>query len=75
MFKLFNLIVTIVVSYWLFQSLEGFNRGFDLSVETGHYGMLIYKGFYSLFYTLWLLTIYVVMFGSSEIYVTTKNQE
>lgn len=72
MFKLLNLIVTIIVSYWLFQSLDGFNTGFNIAVDTGRYEMLIYKGFYSLFYVLWLMAIYIAVFGGSEIYVTTQ---
>lgn len=72
MFKLLNLIVTIFVFYWLFESLDGMNTGFNVAVETGNSAMLIYKGFYSLFYTLWLVAVYIAVFGGKELYVTTK---
>lgn len=72
MFKFLNLLVTVFIFYYYFESVKAFNAGYQVALETGNYAAMLYNGLDILIYTFWLIAIYIVVFGSAELYVTTQ---
>jgi hypothetical protein len=72
MFKLINLALTIFITYHFIQTTSAFNTMFNVAADTGNSAGLIYSGVHLIIYTLYLCAIYITVFGSSEVYVTTQ---
>ena len=73
MFKLFNLVITIYLSYLFFNCASDFNKGYQVALETANYATMLYQGLNMLLIVLALLAIYIVIFGGTEMYVTTQG--
>lgn len=77
MFKFLSLIATIFILYDFINKTYLFETGVTIATETNNYSILVYNGVWLLIDTLFLIAIYISIFGGSEIYVTqtTENVE